>query len=173
MKSYKRSPSDLCAIGIDVERLAVPGYPLGLDLKTLGVSIPMTVDCDCSSDGNHSFLQACPLRPGRRSQRKIPDLAIRSADLHCGMRSSEAKASEDGAGNLEFLIQIPTPAVMGRCWNSRKRKCEDARPTQSESLESITYLSFTGYDTPLSRAAHYQQPPNLARWWRVAVLRSR
>jgi hypothetical protein len=25
----------LCAIGIDVERLAVPGYPLGLDLKPL------------------------------------------------------------------------------------------------------------------------------------------
>src|SRR5580658_3885439 len=119
MNSYRRSSRlALCTIGIDVERAAVPGYPFRLNLEALGVPIAMTMDRDRSSYWNDAFLQACPLGAGGRSQCEIPDLAIGSANLHARMRSGKANRSYDSACELKFLIQVPTPTVMGRCWRS-------------------------------------------------------
>ena len=118
MNSYKWSPAVLGAIRVDVERTAVPGYSFGLDLKTFWIAIAMTMDHDHGSYRDDPFLQACPLGSGRRSQREVPNLPIGGADLHCGMRSGKADAGDHRAGDFEFLIQVPTPTVMGPCWNS-------------------------------------------------------
>jgi hypothetical protein len=37
------------------------------------------------------------------------------------VRSGKANAGIHSACELEFLIQVPTPTVMGRCWKSGKR----------------------------------------------------
>ncbi len=127
MNSYKWSPPVLGAIRVDVERTAVPGYSFGLDLKTFWIAIAMTMDHNRGAYWDDPFLQAGALGSGRRSEREVPDLPIGGTDLHCGMRSGKADAGDHRARDFEFLIQIPTPTVMGRRWKSCERKSQDTK----------------------------------------------
>src|SRR5208282_4907288 len=104
MNSYKWSPAVSGAIRVDVERTAVPGYSFGLDLKTFWIAIAMAMDHNRGSHWDDPFLQARPLGSGRRSQREIPDLPTGGADLHCGMRSGKADASDHRARYFEFRV---------------------------------------------------------------------
>src|ERR1700676_3292368 len=121
INSYNHSPA-LFAVGIDVEGLAIPSYALGLDLKPFGIPIAMAINRNRRPHGNDSFFQACPSGRGRRGQCEVPDFAI-GPDFHRRVRARKAHTAFDRSRELEFLIGIPSPAVMspcGRCGNRNR-----------------------------------------------------
>src|SRR5688572_27079935 len=88
------------AVGIHVERAAVPGHTLGLDLELLRVAMTMAADRDRGAKRNDSFLESRALGARRRREDDVPHLSLR-ANTHGGVRSSQADRSFQRAGELE------------------------------------------------------------------------
>src|SRR3954462_704020 len=138
----------LGAIGIHVERAAVPDDPFGLDLQALRFAITMAVDCNGGAHRNGAFLKARLLGPSRRSQRDVPHFAVGCEHFHGGVRSGQAHRGLNGTRELEFLIEISRPAVMSRSWKSRKRKRENTsgdaeRESRIHSSLSLIHISIS------------------------------
>src|SRR5437867_9689127 len=129
------SPRDaLRTIGIDVEGLAVPDDPLGLDLRLFRIEVAMAVDRHLGSNRNHVFLETRGCRARAWRQREIPDLALIVAYFHRRVRSGETYARLDRTREFEFLIRVPGPTVMGCSRKRQKRKRENAhRSPERES----------------------------------------
>src|SRR5690349_2766794 len=87
----------LLTVGINVVCAAFPNHTLGLDLKFLGIKVPMALNGDLSSNRNNSFLEAGSLSAWWRRQSDVPDLAIRTY-LHRSVRTGKTDAAFNSSG---------------------------------------------------------------------------
>src|SRR5688572_27499057 len=118
-RSYTRAASG--TVGIDVERATVPGHALGLDLELVRIAMAMTAHRHRRTERNDAFLEPGPFRPRRRGEDDVPHLAVRFY-THRGVRTGEADCRLEGAGELELLILITAPPVVG---SERQREGEE------------------------------------------------
>src|SRR5215467_1768484 len=68
----------LFTVGINVIGAALPNYALGLDLKLLGIKVPVTLIVDLRSNRYNSFLQTGSLSTRSRRQSNASYLATRT-----------------------------------------------------------------------------------------------
>src|SRR3954451_8688475 len=100
------------AFGIDVEHRVVPGEAFRLDFERSLVEMPVTACRHGGTDGNGVLGQAGRGGARRRGEHQVPQLVI---DLKSGggVRTGKADGRREGSGDVELLVLVLAPAVMG------------------------------------------------------------